>query len=141
MSARLLYRIAAVVLVLFAAGHTLGFTSFRPESIEGLAVYHAMNGVHFDFNGAPRSYGEFYLGFGLLVTVYLLFTAVLAWHLGGLAVSQPRAIGYLAWAFVIVQAANLVLGVLYFFIVPATMSAAVLICLIWAAWLLRSARN
>lgn len=141
MSARLLYRIAAVVLVLFAVGHTFGFIAFRPESVEGLAVYHAMNGVHFDFNGAPRSYGDFYLGFGLLVTAYLLFCAVLAWYLGGLAVSQPRAIGYLAWAFVLVQLVNLVLSVLYFFIVPATMSAAVLVCLLWAAWLLRSARS
>ncbi len=137
MNARLLYRIAAVVLVLFAAGHTFGFLGFRPESAEGLAVYHAMNSVHFDFNGAPRSYAEFYLGFGLLVSAYLLFCAVLAWHLGALAASQPRAIGVMAWAFVLVQLVNLVLSVLYFFIVPATMSAAVLVCLVWAAWLVR----
>ena len=137
MTAKLLYRIAAVVLVLFAVGHTTGFLTFRPESAEGLAVYHAMNNVHFDFNGAARSYAEFYTGFGLLVTAYLLFCAVLAWHLGSLATSHPRAIGMLAWAFVAVQLANLVLSVLYFFIVPATMSAAIFICLLWAAWQLR----
>ena len=137
MNARLLYRIAAVVLVLFAAGHTFGFLAFRPESPEGLAVFNAMNHVHFDFNGAPRSYADFYVGFGLLVTAYLLFSAVLAWHLGGLAVSQPRAIGMLAWAFALLQLVNLVLSILYFFIVPATMSAAVLVCLLWAAWLIR----
>src|SRR5689334_13955865 len=119
MNARLLYRIAAVVLVLFAAGHTFGFLSFRPESAEGLAVFQAMNNVHFEFNGAPRSYADFYIGFGILVTAYLLFCAVLAWQLGSLAVSQPRAIGGLAWAFVLVQLANLVLSILYFFVVPA----------------------
>ena len=139
MTATLLYRIAAVVLVLFAAGHTFGFLSFRPSSAEGLAVYDAMNSVHFEFNGAARSYAEFYTGFGLMVTAYLLFSAFLAWHLGGLAARQPRAIGVLAWAFVVVQLASLVLSVLYFFLVPALLCAATLVCLLWAAWLLRNA--
>jgi hypothetical protein len=139
LSAKVLYRIAAVVLVLFAAGHTFGFLSFRPSSTEGLAVYDAMNSVHFDFDGAARSYGEFYIGFGLMVTGYLLFCAFLAWRLGGLAASQPHAIGALAWAFALVQLATLVLSVLYFFLVPTVMCAVILVCLLWAAWLLRSA--
>jgi len=45
----------------------------------------------------------------------------------------------LAWAFVIVQLAVLVLSVLYFFIVPTVMSAVIFVCLLWAAWLLRKA--
>ena len=139
LTATLPYRIAAVVLVLFAAGHTFGFLSFRPSSAEGLAVYNAMNSVQFDFNGAVRSYAEFYTGFGLLVTVYLLFCAFLAWHLGGLAARQPRSIVVLAWAFVAVQSASLVLSVLYFFLVPALLSAVIVVCLLWAAWLLRNA--
>ena len=139
MTATLLYRIAAAVLVLFAAGHTFGFLSFRPPSAEGLAVYSAMNSVHFEFNGAARSYGEFYTGFGLMVTAYLLFFAFLAWHLGGLAVSRPQAIGALSWAFAAVQLAGLVLSVVYFFVVPAVMCAVIVVCLLWAAWLLRRA--
>lgn len=139
MTAASLYRIAAIVLVLFAVGHTFGFLTFRPSSAEGLAVYNAMNSVPFDFNGAVRSYSEFYTGFGLLVTAYLLFCAFLAWHLGSLAASQPKAIGALAWAFVTVQLASLVLSVLYFFFVPALLSAVILVCLLWAAWRLRKA--
>jgi len=139
MTARVLYRIAAVVFLLFAAGHTFGFLSFRPTSAEGLAVFNAMNSVAFDFNGAVRSYGEFYTGFGLQVSAYLVFCAFLAWHLGSIAASQPKAIGVLAWAFVVVQLAILVLSVLYFFLVPALLSAVILVCLVWAAWLLRNA--
>jgi hypothetical protein len=139
LTAASLYRIAAIVLVLFAVGHTFGFLTFRPSSAEGLAVYNAMNSVPFDFNGAVRSYSEFYTGFGLLVTAYLLFCAFLAWHLGSLAASQPKAIGALAWAFVTVQLASLVLSVLYFFFVPALLSAVILVCLLWAAWRLRKA--
>jgi hypothetical protein len=140
MTVRLLYRIAAVVLVLFAAGHTLGFLGFRPSSPEGLAVYEAMNSVRFEFAGAAYSYAGFYTGFGLQVTAYMLFCAFLAWHLGSLAVRQPQAIGALAWGFAAVQLAFLVLSVLYFFLVPILFSAAVVVCLVWAAWRVGHAR-
>lgn len=139
MTATLLYRIAAIVLALFAAGHTFGFLTFRPSSAEGLAVYNAMSNVSFDLNGAVRSYSQLYTGFGLQVSVYLLFCAFLAWHLGSLAATQPKAIGALAWAFVTVQLATLVLCILYFFPVPAILSAVILVCLLWAAWQLRNA--
>jgi hypothetical protein len=134
MSAKLLYRVAAVVFVLFAAGHTAGFLTFRPESTQGLAVYNAMDSVTFDFNGSVRSYGEFYTGFGLQVTACLLFFAVLAWQLGNLATSQPGTLRVLAWTFVAVQLAIFILSVRYFFIVPTVLSAIILVCLFWAAW-------
>src|SRR5271165_4000097 len=76
-----LYRIAAVLLVLFAAGHTIGFLSFKPPTAEGLAVRDAMMDVHFQVKSADLSYGGFYKGFGFFITVYLLFSAFLAWHL------------------------------------------------------------
>jgi len=92
MKATLLYRIASVLFVLFAAGHTFGFLSFKPPTAEGLAVRDAMNNVHF---GANLSYGGFFVGFGLYVSLYLLFSACVAWHLGGLAGRLPQAIGAL----------------------------------------------
>jgi hypothetical protein len=137
MSARLSYRIAAVVLLLFAVGHTIGFLSFRPSSTEGLAVLESMRSVLFDFNGRSSSYGQFYNGFGLIVTAYLLFSSFLAWHLGSVARTQPQTIGMLAWAFVAVQLACLILNLLYFFLVPVLFSAVVVVCSAWAAWLLR----
>jgi hypothetical protein len=139
MTATLLYRIAALVLLLFAAGHTFGFLSFRPSSAEGVAVFDAMSSVHFEFNGGNYSYAGFYTGFGLMVTAYMLFSAFLAWHLGTVAASEPQSIRALAWVFAALQLACLVLSVLYFFIVPALFSGAVVICLVWAAWLLRNA--
>jgi len=139
MTATPLYRTAAVVLVLFAAGHTAGFLTFRPSSTQGLAVWESMNSVHFEFAGSTYSYAGFYTGFGLTVTAYMLFSAFLAWQLGTLAARQPRAIGALAWGFAAVQLACLVLSVLYFFLVPILFSVAFVVCLLWAAWLLRNA--
>ena len=139
MNATLLYRVAAVLLVLFAAGHTVGFLGFKPASAEALGVRDAMESVQFDFKGSMYTYGRFYRGFGLMVTAYLLFSAFLAWHLSGLAALRPQSIGALGWAFVAVQLACLVLSLKYFFPLPALISAVVVACLAWAAWLVRSA--
>lgn len=137
MNATLLYRIASVVLVLFAAGHTFGFLRFKPPSAEGAAVRDAMNNVTFQVGGRNYTYGGFYQGFGLSISTYLLFTAYLAWYLGALAARNPAAVGGLGWAFCALQLANVVLGWLYFAPVTAVFAAAVALCTAWAAWLVR----
>src|SRR5438552_18678236 len=92
MKAIWLYRTAAVLLILFAAGHTFGFLNFKAPTAEGVAVFDAMNHVRFTARGATYSYGDFYRGFGLYISVYLLFSAFLAWHLGSQAQTLPQAI-------------------------------------------------
>lgn len=135
MSATLLYRIAALVFVLFAVGHTYGFLSLRVPSAEGRAVYDAMNSVHFGLHGRTYTYGGFYRGFGLSATVSMLFWAFLAWHLGELARSAPTTIGLLAWAFFAVQLAGVVLSLLYFGPPAMVFSALVAAMVGAAAWL------
>lgn len=135
MKAKWLYRIAAAFFLLFAVGHTYGFLSLRAPSAEGRAVFDAMNNVRFQLDGASFSYGAFYRGFGLSCSVSMLFSAFLAWHLGGLAEKLPQAIGALGWIFCAVQIAGLVLSVIYFSAAPATFSALLALCLGWAAWL------
>jgi hypothetical protein len=101
-------------------------------------VRDAMNSVKFDIRGASGSYGNFYVGFGLTVTAYLVFCAYLAWHLGTVVAVRPSGIRILAWAFAAVQLACLALIVVYFFLLPALFSVAIVICLLWAAWLVRN---
>jgi len=141
MNATLLYRIAAVLLLFFAVGHTVGFLTFRPPTAEGLAVRDAMNNVHFQVRSATFSYGGWYVGFGLYVTAYLLFSAFLAWHLGGLAITSPRAIGSLGWTLFGLQVVGLVLSWKYFSAAPGVFSAVVAGCLGWAAWLVSAAQG
>lgn len=137
MSATLLYRISAVVLLFFAAGHTAGFLAFRPSTPEGAAVFAAMHSVHFDLSGSLRSYEDISTGFGLTVTAYMLFCAYLSWHLGWLARAQPGAIGSLAWVFAAVQLVCMALCVRFFFLAPMIFSGAIVVCLLGAAWKLR----
>jgi hypothetical protein len=92
-----------------------------------------MNNVHFPVGGKSYTDGGFYNGFGLSITVYMLFSALLAWYLGGLAASHPEAIGILGWAFFAVQLASVVFGWLYFFPVSTIFAAVVALCTGWAA--------
>ena len=135
MNATVLYRIAAILFVLFAIGHTFGFLSFRPGSPEGLAVLESMNRIRFDAGGRSASYGEWYRGFGLSITVSILFWALLSWHLGELARAAPQTIGALGWALFAVQAAGAVMAFLYFG-PPAIALSAIAAALVGiAAWL------
>ncbi|HKE21943.1 MAG TPA: hypothetical protein VKB88_06095 [Bryobacteraceae bacterium] len=122
MTTQTLYRSAAVVFVLFAAGHTLGFLSFTPPTSEGIAVRDAMANVHFTLRGSTFSYGGFYRGFGLSATVSMLFQAFLAWQLAALTRVAPRAAASITWALVAVQVLGFVLSCLYFAIPPAVFS-------------------
>jgi hypothetical protein len=133
MKASLLYRIASGLLVLFAIGHTLGFRqvdpSWRVDSTVGV-----MKSARFDVQGLSRTYWDFYTGFGLLVTVFLLFAAVLAWQLGGSPKDVSPAMPVVPWALALCFLGVTFLNWQYFFVVPIAFSAAITICLILAAW-------
>jgi hypothetical protein len=139
MTATLLYRIAAVLFVLFALGHTVGFLRFKAPSAEGRAVFESMDRVVLAVGGSRFTYGGFYRGFGLIITAYLLFSAFLAWFLGDLAVRHPQSIGPLAWSFFLLQVVSLVLSWIYFSAGPAILSALVTVALGGAAWLTQRA--
>jgi len=132
MKASLLYRIASVLLLLFAIGHTLGFRQTSPEwGVSSLID--SMRSIHFDAQGFNRTYWDFFSAFGLFFSVFLLFAAVLAWELGGLpaAIFARRT----AWALAICFAAVTVLSWRYAFTTPIVFSTMITMCLIAAAWL------
>jgi hypothetical protein len=139
MSATILFRIASIVFLLFALGHTFGFLSFKPPTAEGLAVQKAMSDVVFKVGASNLSYGGFYRGFGLSCTVSMLFLAILCWHLAALAAVHPRAIAGIAWSLFGVQVVGVALSVKYFGLPPAVFSAALTALLGWASFLLTHA--
>jgi hypothetical protein len=134
LTASLLYRIAAVLFILFAAGHTFGFLTFVPDTAEGKAVFQSMTDVQFHVDGRSYTYGGFYRGFGIHVTVYLLFSAFLSWQLGQMSVQYPQAAGPIGWVFCAVQVAGLALSILYFFPIAAVFSGLLAVCVGLAVW-------
>lgn len=80
MKASMLYRIAAVLLLLFAAGHTLGFRQSDPTwGVD--ALLSSMQSIHFDVQGFNRTYWDLFVAAGFSVGVLYLFAAILAWQL------------------------------------------------------------
>src|SRR5882724_9258292 len=97
MKASLFYRIAAVLLLLFAAGHTLGFRQSDPTwGVETLLS--SMRSTHFDVQGFRRTYWDLFVAAGFSVGVLYLFTAVLAWQMGGLPAETLASMRITSWA-------------------------------------------
>jgi hypothetical protein len=136
MRATLLYRIAAVLLVLFAIGHTVGFRQVDPGwGVD--APLAALKNTRFQVQGFTRTYLDFFNGFGFFVTVLLLFAAVLAWQLGALPPGLLAEMPLVTWGFAACMLAVTALSFRYFFAAPAVLSAIGAVCLVAAAWAAR----
>lgn len=134
MSSTMLYRISAILLVVFAGGHTIGFR--RVDSRWGIdSVVSGMQTIRFDVQGMSRNYWGFYVGFGLFVTVLLLFAAALAWQLGNLSSEVLRAMPLVTWGLALSFIVITYLSWRYFFPAPVIFSAVISLCLLGGAWL------
>jgi len=134
MSASLLYQICSGLLVLFALGHTIGFRRVDPRWGADTVV-NGMRTVTFPVQGFNRSYWDFFSGFGLFVSVFLVFSAVLAWQLGAMSPERLSEIPVVRWSFAICIALIAVLSWRYFFVPPRVFSTLVALGLVGAAWL------
>lgn len=134
MKASLFYRVAAVLLLLFAVGHTVGFRQSDPQwGVD--ALLGSMRSIHFDVQGFTRTYWDLFVAAGLLVGVFYLFAAILAWQLGSLPAETLAHIRGIAWAFALCFAAITGVSWRYLFILPIVFSFVITACLILAAWL------
>ena len=134
MKASIFYRIAAVLLLLFAAGHTLGFRQSDPQwGVD--ALLSSMRSIHFDVQGFNRTYWDLFVAAGFSVGVLYIFAAILAWQLGGLPAATLALMRGIVWAFAICFAAITVVSCIYLFILPIVFSILITACLTAGAWL------
>lgn len=124
----LLLRIASILTLLLAAGHTAGGLSFWSPAGE-TEVLRAMRSFHFDAGGVSRTYLDFYLGFGFIIGVYLLMQAVAFWQLASIAKSDALRVRPLIGSFLLVSVASAVLSWRFIFVVPVVSFTAVAVCL------------
>jgi hypothetical protein len=125
-------RLAAVISLVFAAGHTLGgLKGWSP--LGETEVLTSMKTFRFDVSGVNRSYFEFYRGFGFILAVYMVLQAVLLWQLGGLARTNRGLARPLVLSFFV---ASIPIGILtwaFLFPTPVYFDAVLTACLGWAA--------
>src|ERR1700746_3004981 len=97
MQASMFYRIAAVLLLLFAVGHTLGFRQSDPKwGVD--ALLGSMRAIHFDVQAFNRTYWDLFVATGFSFGVFYLCAAILAWQLGGLPAATLALMRGTAWA-------------------------------------------
>lgn len=90
---------------------------------------HAVQTSHFNLLGFSRTYWDFYLGFGISVSVFLLLASVLAWQLGSLSAEAFPAVRLTQWLMVVCFAAITLLDCVFFFIIPIVLSGLITVCL------------
>ena len=134
MKASIFYRVAAVLLLLFAVGHTVGFRQSDPKwGVDTLLA--SMRSIHFDVQGSNRTYWDLFVAAGFSVGVFYLFAGVLAWQLARLPVQTLALMRGIAWTFAICFSIITIVSWRYLFIVPIVFSLVITVCLIAAAWL------
>ena len=134
MKAPLLYRIASILILLFAAGHTFGFRQIDPNwGVDSLVQ--SMQSIHFNANGSDRTYWDFFVGLGLTVTALMVFASIVAWQFSNLRVETLAQMRIGAWGFVVCFGVVAYLTWRYVFLVPFIFSVSILLCLTAAAWI------
>ena len=128
MKSSLLLRIASIVTLLTAVGHTSGALSFWSPPGE-TEVLRAMRSFHFDAGGVSRTYLDFYLGFGFIIGIYLLTQAVALWQLASIAKTDAFRVRPLIGSFLLANAVSAFLAWRFIFVVPVVSFAAIAACL------------
>jgi hypothetical protein len=78
MKPKIILRISAALMFIHAIGHTFGHAGWKkspdPQKME---IIHQMTDHKFPFMGEPRSMGEYFDGYGYIVSVFILLIGVL----------------------------------------------------------------
>lgn len=125
----LFLRIAAVLTFIHAVLHTIGGVFSKPEPGPAAAAVEAMRANQFVLMGHMRSYGDFYRGMGLAVTIFLTAEALVFWQLGSLARTDMARLRPIVAIFLVAYLAMAVNSYIYFFFAPVITEILIAACL------------
>jgi hypothetical protein len=130
-----LYAITAAIICLYAALHTLGALILPPSfSTAADGVRSSMESVRFACAGSHCTWFGFYLGFGYMVSLFLILAAVVTFYLGRLDLETRKRLRPVTFALALSFIAMSVLCGLFFFVQPLIFSATIAILLLIATF-------
>ena len=129
MKTALFLRIASVLTLIHAALHTIGgvFGGAAPGVQQ--ATVAVMKANEFAVMGVMRSYGDFYRGLGLVVSVFLTVEAVVFWQLGSLAKTDAVRLRPVLATFLVGYLCAAAVSYRYFFVAPVITEILIALCL------------
>lgn len=122
LSSSTLLRASAIVSLLYALGHHSGNPWTPGEGAAADGVVSQMRAVSFQVEGFARSYWDFYYGFGVIITAFLVVQAAALWSLARVAQRDPVLAVPLSGALLVGALVNAGLSYRYFFALPALLS-------------------
>ncbi len=133
MKPTILLRVASILTLIHAVLHTIGGVFGEPKhGSEEVAVVETMKAHQFMVMGSPRTYWDFFFGYGLILSVYLLVQGVLFWQLGEIAKTQPKLIRPILVLFILSFCASTIIAGRYFFMAPVVTEGIIALCLVGA---------
>jgi hypothetical protein len=116
--------VASNVTLIFAAGHTMGgMQSWSPAG--NTDVLKAMRSFRFDAEGVSRTYWDLYIGFGLIISVFLFVQAVLLWQLAVLSKNHATEVRPIVALLLFAMLINAALSWKFFFAVPVILGSVI----------------
>ena len=117
----LLLRIASLISLVFTAGHSMGGLKQWSPMGEN-PVLTSMRDVRFDTMGVNRSYLDFFMGFGWLLSVFMLMETILLWQFASLAKREPARLRPMISAIAVATMATAAVAWRFTFPVPVLFS-------------------
>jgi hypothetical protein len=96
---------------------------------EAASVLEAMKSHTFAEQGFKGTYWDLYIGFGLVISLYLLLQAVVLWQVSSLAKIDARSVRPIVASFLFAFVINVVVSWKYFFVVPVVLGGLIASCL------------
>lgn len=132
MKATIFLRVASVLTLLQSVFHTIGGVFGKPVPGPGTTAVLAMKSNQFLVTGLNRSYWDFFIGFGLAITVFLAAESLIFWLLGNLAKIDGARLRPILLIFFLAYTALAVDAARYFFPPPLIVDSLIALCLLAA---------
>jgi len=132
-------RIAAVLTLIHSTLHTIGgvFGKVMPGPAERAVA--AMKENRFDMMGSLHTYWNFYMGFGLGITIFLTLEAVVFWLLAARMPVEGARLRPIVLAFALGYLALAVNSFHFFFLAPVINELLIVLCLMLAIFTAKAA--
>jgi hypothetical protein len=125
----ILLRVASIITLLYFAAHTAGMPWTPAVGLQEAALLESMKSLRFDAMGYSRTYWDFYIGFGLAISGFLLVQVVVLWQLASRAKADPVGVRPIIASFFVSFLVNAILVWRFFFTAPLVLAIAIAICL------------
>jgi len=125
----LFLRIASVLTLVHGVLHTIGGVFGEPAPGAQQVAVAAMKVNQFQVMGATRTFWDFYMGLGLVVSVFLTMEAIVFWQLGSLAKMDALRLRPVLATFLVGYLCTAVVSYRYFFSAPVIVEILIALCL------------